>query len=139
MPANRAFHRTFALAVAIGVIDWALPLTVAEKTLYVGFWLGYVVLAAFGFLAVREGYRYRYVFRRTWPFVGFWFALGILNFILGRGEVPADWSPEMNRLALQGYLLSTALFLPVAFASSGAGVAVAHLLSRLRHDPPPAA
>jgi len=40
MPTNRAFRRTFVVAVVIGVIDWALPTAVAAKTLYAGFWIG---------------------------------------------------------------------------------------------------
>ena len=93
----------------------------------------------FGFLAGREGWRYRHVFLHTWAFVALWFLLGVVNRILDRGETPADWSPEHDLMAFYGYLLASAVFLPVAFASSGLGVAVARLVSRRRHEPPPAA
>ncbi|MBC9072777.1 hypothetical protein IAI53_12445 [Thauera sp. CAU 1555] len=135
MSTIRAFRQTFAAAVAVGVIDWALPLAVAEKTMYAGSWIGYLLLVAFGFLAIREGSRYRYVLRHTWAFVGFWFALGVLSFTLGRTDVP----PEDRVLGLQGYLFATVLFLPVAFASSSLGAAIAHFLAKLRHDRPDAA
>lgn len=139
MSTSRAFRLTFTAALVIGLIDWVLPLSIAQQTFYVGTWIGYFLLMAFGFLAVREGCRYRHVFLYTWAFVGFWLLLGVVNFILGRGEAPADWSAEKDHMAFFGYLLAFAAFLPVSFASSGIGVAVAHLLSRTRHESPPAA
>jgi hypothetical protein len=139
MVTSLAFRRTFTIALAVGVIESALPPSVAEKTLYAGFWIGYLLVAAFGFLATWEGQRYRHVFTYTWAFVALWFVLGVLNFILGRGDVPVDWSPEKDRLAFQGYLLATVLFLPVAFAASALGAAIAHLFARFRREPPHAA
>ena len=139
MSTSRAFRVTFTAAVLIGLIDWAIPHSVAQQTFYVGTSLGYLILSVFGFLAGREGSRYRHVFLHTWAFVALWFLLGVVNLILDRGETPADWSPEHDLMAFYGYLLASAVFLPVAFASSGLGVAVARLVSRRRHEPPPAA
>jgi hypothetical protein len=136
---SRAFRRTFTAAVAVGVIEWAMPLGIAEKTLYAGFWIGHLLVVAFGFLATWERQRYRHVFAYTWAFIALWLVLGVLNFIFGRGDVPADWTPEQSRLALQGYLLATVLFVPVAFASSGLGAAMAHLFARFLRKPPHAA
>ena len=139
MVTSRAFRRTFVAAVTVGAIESALPLDVAEKTLYAGFWIGYLLVAAFGFLATWEGQRYRHVFAYTWAFEALWLVLGVLNFVLDRGDVSVDWSPEKDRLAFQGYLLATVLFLPVAFAASGLGTAMAHLFARFRREPPRAA
>ena len=139
MVTSRAFRRTFAVALAVAFIEWALPLGLAEKTMYAGFWIGHLLVAAFGFFATWEGRRYRHVFAYTWAFVAVWFVLGVLDFVLGRADVPVDWSPEKSRLAFQGYLLATVLFLPVAFASSGLGVAMAHVFARFRREPPRAA
>jgi len=139
MSPNRAFRLTFATAVAVEGVHWMLPTDIAANTLFIGFVIDYFLLAVFGFLAVLDGHRYRYVFLATWAFIGLWFAVGVISFIVGRGEVPPDWTPEKTRLAFWGYVFSTVVFLPVAFASSGLGIFAARLVSRFRHGPPNAA
>ena len=106
-------------------------MSIAIDTVF--FAAGYVILAAFGFFAVRSGHGYRYTFSRTWIFIGLWFMAGVANFTLGRGETPSNWTPEKDSQAFWGYVLATVLFLPVAFASSGLGVLTARLMGKLRH------
>jgi len=136
MRISHSFRRTFTVAVVIGVIHSALPLAVAEKTYYVGFWLGYLALVAFGFLATREGHRYRYVFNLTFAFSGLWFLLGLLNFAFGRAELPPNGLPNQAQLAFYGFLIATVMFLPFSFAATGIGVLAARLFSKFHNETP---
>jgi hypothetical protein len=139
MPASRAFRLTFASAVVLELIIWALPDVIVEQTLYV--WLGapFVLLLAFGFLASREGCRYKQVFANTWLLAGFWFAVGLVHFYFSAAELPAGWSSDDNSMALLGFFISAALMLVPAFAAAALGVAIGRFFSGLRRDPPPAA
>lgn len=137
MHISKSFRQTFTAAAVIGVIHSALPLSVAEKTFYAGFWLGYLALVAFGFLAAREGRRYRYVFNLTFAFAGLWFFLGLLSFAFGflqlasgLVDLPPNGPPNQAQIAFYGFLMSTVMFLPFSFAASGIGVLAARLFSR---------
>lgn len=132
MHTSHAFRLTFALVVMIGVFDWVMPFEISKGVFFFGTWIGYFLLGAFGYMAVREGRPYRHVFAFTWAFVAFWFVLGLLNFAFGRGSTPVNWSHQREHLAFYGFLFASAMFLPVAFAFSGLGVGVAKFRSRNR-------
>jgi hypothetical protein len=126
MTMQRAFRVTFLATAVLTVAGMFLPLSgVIAMSLS-----GYALLAVFGFWAGRSGATYGKVFFATWPFVALWFGAGLLNFLLGRGETPPGWPPQMDRQAFYGYIFATVLFLPVAFACSGLGMWVARLVSK---------
>ena len=132
MTIRRAFAITFSVALLIEIIRWFLdyrsPLVTA---LYA---LSYLTLIVLGFLLRRGGHSLSQVFKLTWPFVLLWLLVGLINFALGRGEVPPNWTPEKSRRALYGYLFASLLFLPIAFGASGIGYGFSRLIDRFKRN-----
>jgi hypothetical protein len=131
MTTPQAFRMTFLIAALMTAAEMLLPSngTIATSL------AGYAVLTVFGFFGGRAGETYGRVFSLTWPFVALWFGAGVLNYLLGLGDIPEDWTPQQDRQAFYGYTLATVMFLPVAFACSGVGLWIARLTSKRASDP----
>ena len=90
------------------------------------------MLLLLGFLIASAGRGYGLALSLTWPFAVLWLGVGMLNFLLGRGGVPPDWTPENETQAFYGYLYAWLLFLPLAFASTAFGVLLGRVFKRVR-------
>lgn len=129
----RAFFLTFATALLLSLLHGLLlGHSGLATTVFLG---GYLLLAAFGFAARRDGLRYRHVFALTWAFPCLWLLTGLLTFIFSRGSVPTGWSAELYRQMLTGYALASVMFVPAAFLSSGLGFALSGLAAKSGRKP----
>lgn len=132
MTIGRAFWYTFGASLLLTLLNRVPP----ESSLLTGVLgvLGYLPLFALGFILSRFDHPYRIARTYTWPFVISWFAAGLLAIHFGLDEVPPDWSAGKTRLAEWGYVLSTIIFLPLAFGASVLGVWLGRRHQRVAGD-----
>ena len=130
MTVRRAFLVTFSFAALVEVLHWFLPWP--SQLAAITFLAGYLVLIVLGFLIASAGRGYVLALSLTLPFAVLWLGVGMLNFLLGRGEVPPHWTPDKETQAFYGYLFAWLLFLPLAFASSTFGVLLERIFKRIR-------
>jgi hypothetical protein len=126
---ERAFAMMFGLAVAVEALHWFV---FTPPVLHLTFWAGYVILIVLGIMLAREPQPYRTAFANTWPFVLLWFFVEYAAIRTRHGNFPVDWSDEKSRLAEWGWLIASVLHLPLAFAASTLGVALARMFWRRR-------
>jgi hypothetical protein len=114
------------LEVVLSILDW-------RSTTYKLLWfLTLAFMFSAGYAADRAKLSLTKATLCALPFVLIGFTHGFINFALGIGERPDNWSAHEEQLAFRGYLVATAMMLIVSALTAFVGALVRRVVSRLQ-------